>query len=814
MTRDLRCGGVGLPLAMGCLILCVNMQAQAQLPNPVLNTVFPSGGQAGTSVIVTLEGTGLEGLRDIHATIPQLTAKKLDANRFRLDIPAGTPVGAYDIRAVGTHGMSSPRTFIVSNRAEASEVEPNETLDTAQEVTLDSVVNGRIEKPGDIDCFKFKAKAGQRVVLECFAERVDSKLRAVLEVHDADGTRLAANRGYAGIDPLVDFLVPADGTYIAKVFDLSYLGSSTHFYRLDIDTKPRVEFAVPCVVTRGKTTKVKLYGRNLSPREGTKPSLDLDSVETEITPPELSAHASIPLRLRSTQMTVDGFAYHHPGSHAPVLIGVTEHPVIVAAADNHVADRAQEIALPGEVCGQLTEGDERHWYALRARRGEVLWLETFGTQLGSPVDLDVAVLDSTGNSEHLKLTGNLENLGGSRFPTAHADPAGRWVAPADGRYLIQVRNLTGGLNRDPRRVYRLRVQREEPDFHLAVVSRRTDQPNGLNLMLGGRETLEVLAVRHRGMVGPIRVTAENLPAGIQCPDIWIGPGQDRGVVVLSAGRDCPGFAGGLSLIGHADASGAKIIRPAKGGTMIWAGQSLPAGRLTQEIPLATSSSEAKLLLTASPAEAVVDQESVLDVAIDLEQRFEGATGPIHLMGVGLPRVAGNSIATIAAGKTKGWISFAFPASLPPGPYTFAVQAETTIPVAGAKGAKPTQVPVTVVSNPITVMVRPARIVLEVDPRTPTKIARGKIIQLRFTAERKQGFIGKIHTELVAPGGVVGLRGRGVTLVGQSDSGTLQVIATEDAPLGRLLFLRLDAVGTVEDQPVYRASRIVELEITE
>ena len=60
-------------------------------------------------------------------------------------------------------------------------------------------------------------------------------------------------------------------------------------------------------------------------------------------------------------------------------------------------------------------------------------------------------------------------------------------------------------------------------------------------------------------------------------------------------------------------------------------------------------------------------------------------------------------------------------------------------------------------NPITVTIRPARIVLEIDPRTPTKIARGKIIQLRFTAERKQGFIGKVHTELVAPGGVVGLR---------------------------------------------------------
>ncbi len=435
MTRTLQCRSFRLPLAVGCLLLLVGAHAQAQVPNPVLNTVYPPGGRAGTSVVVALDGAGLDGLRDIHTTVPKLTTKKLDANRLQLDIPAGTPEGVYDLRAVGTHGMSSPRAFVVGNRAEVSEVEPNDTLDTAQEISLDVAVNGRIEKPGDIDCFKFKAKAGQRVVLDCSAERIDSKLRAVLEVYDADGKRLAASRGYTGIDPLVDFLVPADGTYFVKVFDLSYLGSTAHFYRLDIDTKPRVEFAVPYVVTRGKTTKVKLYGRNLSPLAATK-NLELDSVEVEITPPEAGRHELIPLRLRPAQMTLDGFAYHYPGGHAPLLMSVTDVPVVTAAADNLDPDHAQELAIPSEICGQLTEGDERHWYAVRAHRGEVLWLETFGARIGSPVDPDLRVLDPDGKTELLKLAGTSENLGGARFPMAHLDPAGRWVAPADGRYLI------------------------------------------------------------------------------------------------------------------------------------------------------------------------------------------------------------------------------------------------------------------------------------------------------------------------------------------------------------------------------------------
>lgn len=783
-------------------------RAWAELPNPVLQTVFPAGGQAGTSVTVAVAGAALDGLRDVRTTIPGVTVKKVDANRFTLTIPAGTPPGVYDLRTVGLHGMSSPRAFFVSNRTENLETEPNDTADAAQQVALDVVVNGRIEKPGDVDCFRFTARAGQRVVLECWAKRLDSQLRAVLEVLDSAGTRLAVNRGHAGIDPLIDFLVPADGTYVVKVFDLSFLGSASHFYRLDIDTRPRVEFALPCVVTQGRGTRVKVFGRNLLPPGSAKTSAtELDSVEVEVTPPRSDRHEFVPLPLRPAQLAVDAFAYHHPGGHAPVMIGVTDVPVIAGSTENRDAEHAQEVALPCEVSGQLAEGDERHWYAVRVHRGDVLWLETFGERLGAPVDLDVAVLDPAGKTELAKLSDCLDNVGGYRFPTTHSDAAGRWVAPADGRYLILLRNLIGGLNRDPRRIYRLSVRREEPDFHLAAVSRRLDQPAGLNIQRGGREMVEVLALRRRGLTGPIRVTADRLPPGIQCPDVWIGPGQDRAALVLTAARETPPFAGALSLMGHADLGGVEVTRPVRGGAMIWPAQPTSSGRLTQEVPLATSS-EANILLTASASEAHIDQEDVLDVAVDVEQRGTGTTGPIQLTGVGLPRSATNALATIPAGKTRGWISFFLPASLPPGPYTFAVQGTTEVPAGSGKLA------VTLVSNPITIHVREGRMSLEIDPRTPRKIGRGKIIQLRFTAERKHGFIGKIHAELDAPGGVVGLRARGVTLVGQQDSGSLQVIATENAPLGRHLFLRLEAVGTVEDQPIYRASRFVELEITE
>src|SRR5262249_26851997 len=149
------------------------------------------------------------------------------------------------------------------------------------------------------------------------------------------------------------------------------------------------EFALPCVLTRGKTTRVKLFGRNLVPASSRKApaSLALDCVEVEIKPPDTSRQEAIPLPLRPAQVSVDAFAYHHPRGHVPVMISVTDVPVVSVSAANTASDQAQEIAVPCEVSGQLTESDERHWYAVRVRKGEVLWLEAFGTRIGSPVDL-------------------------------------------------------------------------------------------------------------------------------------------------------------------------------------------------------------------------------------------------------------------------------------------------------------------------------------------------------------------------------------------------------------------------------------------
>src|SRR5262249_26470560 len=130
-----------------------------------------------------------------------------------------------------------------------------------------------------------------------------------------------------------------------------------------------------------------------------------DQVEIEVTPPGWTG--AVPVPLLPSQLVYDAFAYQYPGGHAPILIGVTDLPIVRDAPDNPTPDRAQELSVPCEVSGQLTGGDERDWYALHARKGEVIWLEGLGTRIGSPIDLDIVVFDAEQN-ELLRLADCLE----------------------------------------------------------------------------------------------------------------------------------------------------------------------------------------------------------------------------------------------------------------------------------------------------------------------------------------------------------------------------------------------------------------------
>ncbi len=796
-----------------------------------LRSVFPPGGEVGRTGSVTFAAGGLQGMSAARCSHPGVSFTKRDGNAFIVQIEDDVPAGFYDVQAIGTNGITSSRTFFVTTRHHVVEAEPQQGA-PAQLVSVNNTISGKITQ-GDTDTYRFHASQGDKLVIECWADRIDSSLRAILELLDGNGRRLAINRGYFGVDPAISIVIPADGEYNVKLHDLVYTGSDDHCYRLDITTGPRAIFASPPVVEAGRESIVQLFGWNLATpgkqqlaaaSQLGKP-LAFESTTVHITP--TVAKPNLQVHRWHAGHSVDAIPYYLANADAPFPIAVTDARV-ARARNNRSPSEGQPITVPIDVCGQLTASDENHWYVIEARRGEVFYLEAFGQRIGSPVDLDLSVFDSSGATELTAFHDERQDIGGPRYPSSHLDPEGRWVAPADGNYLINVRNLTGGFVDDPRRVYRLSVRREEPDVQLVAIA-QPESPTGINVPRGGRTVLDVLAFRRRGLQASIRVSAQDLPAGVTCPDIWLGPGTTKAPLVLTADRDAAPNTSTLDLIGHVGRPALPIregenISTVQCATMIQAGLPNGSGRLAADLPFAVAGI-APIRITADGHEPRNHHlfgklqvrhapGGVLDVAVRVERAQTGHTAPVTISAIGLPDLIRNQTATIPPGQEKGYISFYLPHSLPVGMYSFAIKAESTVPVAGQEGKTQN---VTAFSNSVAFEVHPPVFQLDLTLDTPRKIKRGRIARVNYTVHRINGFISKIHTELAAPGRVtdVGdLRGRGVTSVGQGESGTIQIIANEDAELGQIPFLRLYAVGVLEDEALYHGSCFLPLEIVE
>jgi hypothetical protein len=190
-----------------------------------IDSVFPLGGRRGTTVALQLSGLGVPR-GPVAITIPA-------------DAP---PVFAHHLGA-GTQA-TTPILLDTDDLPEVVQVETNAAATQAQVVTPPVVSNGRIDRPGDVDQWAFRARKGQALLLELRARQLGSRLSGVLAVSDAAGKELArAEPPAAGGDPALSFTAPADSIYRASVRDrFRTRGGPTFAYRLRIAPPPAPDF--------------------------------------------------------------------------------------------------------------------------------------------------------------------------------------------------------------------------------------------------------------------------------------------------------------------------------------------------------------------------------------------------------------------------------------------------------------------------------------------------------------------------------------------------------------------------------------------
>ena len=91
-----------------------------------------------------------------------------------------------------------------------------------------------IAKPGETDFYRFTAKKGDVVDINCYARRLRSPLDSVIQVFRFNKNFIAENDDAGGPDSYLRFAAPEDGEYALSVRDQLKRGGPMYGYRLEL----------------------------------------------------------------------------------------------------------------------------------------------------------------------------------------------------------------------------------------------------------------------------------------------------------------------------------------------------------------------------------------------------------------------------------------------------------------------------------------------------------------------------------------------------------------------------------------------------
>jgi WD40 repeat protein len=350
--------------------------AKAQPPKPVppkVEKLTPNGGMRGASTRVVVTGANLDRVTKVSASSDAVTVslakEKPTATRLELEVAstAATPIGAVQLTFEGEGGKSAPVAFAVDRFAAVAETGVTDSARAAQPVKLPATLVGAIDRAGDVDYFRFDAKAGDQIGVQVVATEIGSKLDPVLVLTDAGGTILAEGAGVLG------YRVARAGTYAVGLRDREYRGGADFTYRLHIGSVPVVTGVFPLAAQRGRTTEVHVEGVNLGAAGG---------VEVPVTiPADAAVGSRVPLPLPG-------------GPDKPlgaVEVVVAEFPSVVVAPVE-----GADLRVPGSADGILTKPNQPQFLRFSAKKGQRLVVEVLARRAGSPVDPVIELLDEGG----------------------------------------------------------------------------------------------------------------------------------------------------------------------------------------------------------------------------------------------------------------------------------------------------------------------------------------------------------------------------------------------------------------------------------
>ena len=580
------------------------------LPAPRLLTTMPMGGQRGSEVEVAITGEYIEDVDQLLFSDPGITATpQLDTdgnpkpNKFIVVIAATCPTGLHEARVVSRLGVSSSRVFTVGTLPEVKQDQPSTTVAAAMRLEVNSICNATVPVRA-VNHYSFQAMKGQRIIVDCAAKGIDSKMNPVLIIADAEGRDLVVERRGGALD----FTVPEEDTYVIKVHELTFKGGPERFYRLAVQA--------------------------------------------------VAADAPVS-RLPSTR-SVSSFSWP-PTNLSPVAPSPETEP-------NNKQSQAQKISLPCDISGSFFPAADVDTFEFTAKKGDVWWVEVASERLGRATDPTIIVQHVSGQGPDEKLTDVAElndipspvkrssngyAYDGPPYNAGSSDILGKVEIKQDGVYRLQLSDLFGGTRNDPRNDYRLILRKAAPDFALAGWALHMELRNGdrnalskpLALRGGSTMALEVVAIRRDGFDGEIELMMEDLPDGVTAAGLKIPAGKSRGIMLLTAQQDAPRGMRIAKFFGRALVDGVEVIRPCQMAAMAWpvtnAWSEIPAPRLLADVPVSVGGSEFAAISIAAKENKVWEATAgeILRIPLNHIRRgeFSGGTIGLKTFGAGFER---------------------------------------------------------------------------------------------------------------------------------------------------------------------------------
>jgi len=484
---------------------------------PTLDHLFPVAVQVGTTNSVTAIGKFDPWPAKVWMDAPGVVFKpETNSGKFTVELAADAPVGPHLIRMFNEQGASAPRFLIVTRDPQLAEREPNDDFANPQSIErFPASLNGRLEKPGDVDSFAVPLEAGQTLIASVEAFTLASPIDAAVRLVDAHGVQAAWNHDGRTLDPFLVWTAKSAGAYVLQVFGFAYpaesavkfTGSDKCVYRLHISRGPYLRHTLPLGVQRGTNTALQIAGWNFGPE--LPHEVHFDGV-------------NLPAESWQTLLLLPGFenALTLPVGNGPELMEV--EPNDVAAAANH-------IDVPCAVTGYIEKIGDEDRFSFAANKGQKFLLEVQSAALGFPVDAWLKVEDL--KARELAKNDDSDGL----------DPKLEWTAPEDGTFFAAVGSVLHRGGSDD--LYRFNIQRAEPAVKASV------SETAFTVTAGSTNEVKVRIKRLHGFKQALTVSVkEGLPDGLQAAPQNVQEKSDDVAIKLVASAEAKPFSGPIRII--------------------------------------------------------------------------------------------------------------------------------------------------------------------------------------------------------------------------------------------------------------------------